>query len=221
MLKAQSWRRRWAKRSARLRAKPHPLPWGSVLLVVLLLVCLPSTVYFLIARAHPGFVEGLHYVVTGIYALTSLMLLWEAWAAGRAARRHAKAGTDLPPLPPCTAIIAAYLPNEQDIIWETIQHMLTQIDVPGDQFQVILAYNTPESLAIEADLQELAARDPRLLPLRVAGSKSKAENVNAALGAATGEIVAVYDADHLPAPDCFRRAWRWLGNGCDMVQGRC
>ncbi len=90
-----------------------------------------------------------------------------------------------------------------------------------DRFQVILAYNTPESLAIEADLQELAARDPRLLPLRVAGSKSKAENVNAALGAATGEIVGVYDADHLPAPDCFRRAWRWLGDGCDMVQGRC
>ena len=220
MLKAESWRRRWAKRSARLRAKPHPLPWGSVGLVLLLLVLLPAALYVFIARTHPGFVEGLHYVVTGVYALTSLMLLWEAWAAGRAGQRI-KPLDDLPPLPACTAIIAAYLPNEQDIILETIRHMLTQVDVPRDKFQVILAYNTPESLAIEADLQELAARDSRLLPLRVSGSRSKAENVNAALGAATGEIVAVYDADHLPAPDCFRRAWGWLSAGCDMVQGRC
>ena len=174
----------------------------------------------LIARAHPGFVEGLHYVITCVYALTSVMLVWEACAAWRVGRR-AKPPDDLPPLPGCTAIFAAYLPNEQDIILETLTHVLGQSDVPPDQFQVILAYNTPESLAIEADLQALAARDPRLLPLRVAGSKSKAENVNAALGAATGEIVAVFDADHLPAPDAFRRAWRWLGDGCDMVQGRC
>ncbi len=168
---------------------------------------------------YPGFVEGLHYVVTGVYALTSLMLVWEACAAWRV--RLAETPADIPPLPGCTAIIAAYLPNEQDIILETIRHMLTQMDVPSEKFQVILAYNTPESLAIEADMQEIAARDPRFLLLRVAGSRSKAENVNAALGAATGEIVAVYDADHLPAPDCFRRAWGWLANGCDMVQGRC
>ena len=99
--------------------------------------------------------------------------------------------------------------------------MLTLVDVPPERLQIILAYNTPESLAVEADLQEIAARDPRLLPLRVSGSRSKAENVNAALAAATGEIVAIFDADHLPAPDCFRKAWYWLADGCDMVQGRC
>jgi len=220
MMKAESWRRRWAKRSARLRAKPHPLPWGSVRLVLSLLIVLPTIVYYAIAQAHPGFVEGLHYVVTSVYALTSAMLIWEASAAWRV-EQHVLALDTLPPLPGCTAIIAAYLPNEQDIILETIHHMLTQVDVPPDQFQVILAYNTPESLAIEADLQELAARDPRLLPLRVSGSRSKAENVNAALGAATGEIVAVFDADHLPAHDSFHRAWRWLSDGCAMVQGRC
>ena len=219
MLKAESWRRRWAKRSAKVRVRPHPLPWGSVLLVTLLLIALPTAVYVALARVHPGLIPGLHYVVTGVYLLTSLMLLWEAGAAWLA--RQQKSNAAETPLPPCTAIIAAYLPNEQDIILETIRHMLTQIDVPRENFQVILAYNTPESLAIEADLQEIATRDPRLLPLRVSGSRSKAENVNAALGAATGEIVAIYDADHLPAPDCFRRAWTWLSDGYDMVQGRC
>lgn len=191
-------------------------------MVLLLLVALPTAFDVTLARVHPGLVAWLQYIVTGVYALTSMMLVWEAVAAWRlrAGERREAVG-EPPPLPACTAIIAAYLPNEQDIILETIRHMLASVDVPPDRFQVILAYNTPESLAVEADLQEIAARDPRLLPLRVSGSKSKAENVNAALGAATGEIVAVYDADHWPAPDCFCRAWRRLSAGADMVQGRC
>ena len=193
-------------------------------MVALLLVALPTACDVTLARVTPGFVAWLQYAVTGIYAFTSLVLVWEAAAAWRLkARERAEAASegDPPPLPACTAIIAAYLPNEQDIILETVRHMLAQVDVPPDRFQVILAYNTPESLSVEADLQEIAARDPRLLPLRVSGSRSKAENVNAALGAATGEIVAVYDADHLPAPDCFCRAWRRIAAGADMVQGRC
>ncbi len=152
------------------------------------------------------------------------MLIWEASAAWHlkiVEQREASAPNTWAPLPACTAIIAAYLPNEQNIILETVRHMLTQVDVPADRFQVILAYNTPETLAVEADLQEIAASDPRLLLLHVSDSKSKAENVNVALEAATGEIVAVFDADHLPASGCFRRAWCHLSSGADMVQGRC
>ena len=198
------------------------MPWGGVGIVLLILVALPTACDVLLARAHPGLVAWLQYAVTGVYALTSAMLVWEASAAWRLkAGERREAESEPPPLPACTAVIAAYLPNEQGIILETVRHMLRAVDVPPDRFQVILAYNTPESLAVEADLQEIAACDPRLLPLRVSGSRSKAENVNAALGAATGEIVAVYDADHLPAPDCFRRAWRRISAGADMVQGRC
>jgi cellulose synthase/poly-beta-1,6-N-acetylglucosamine synthase-like glycosyltransferase len=57
--------------------------------------------------------------------------------------------------------------------------------------------------------------------LAVAGSASKAENVNAALAVATGEIIAVFDADHHPEPGCFERAWPTLAAGADVVQGRC
>ena len=220
MLKAESWRKRWAKRSAKVRVLTHPMPWGSVALVLFLIVILPTVADVGIARIYPEFLRGLQYFITTIYLLTSLMLLAEAWAAFRAGRKSPDA-IETPTLPCCTAIIAAYLPNEQEIILETVQHMLSLVDVPPEKFQIILAYNTPESLAVEADLQEIAARDPRLLPLRVSGSRSKAENVNAALAAATGEIVAIFDADHLPAPDCFCKAWRWLADGCDMVQGRC
>ena len=220
MLKAESWRRRWAKRSAKVRVLTHPMPWGSVVLVLFLIVVLPAIAYIGITRIYPDFIRGLQYFITTIYLLTSLMLLAEAWAAFRAGRKNQNA-IETSPLPACTAIIAAYLPNEQEIILETVRHMLSSVDVPPEKLQIILAYNTPESLEVEADLQEIAARDPRLLPLRVSGSRSKAENVNAALAAATGEIVAIFDADHLPAPDCFRKAWGWLADGCDMVQGRC
>ena len=57
--------------------------------------------------------------------------------------------------------------------------------------------------------------------MAVAGSTSKAENVNAALAVATGEIIAVFDADHHPEPGGFERAWPTLAAGADVVQGRC
>ena len=31
----------------------------------------------------------------------------------------------------------------------------------------------------------------------------------------------MFDADHHPEPPAFRRAWRWLSNGYDVVQGHC
>ena len=52
------------------------------------------------------------------------------------------------------------------------------------------------------------------------GSHSKAENINAALDLLTGEITCILDADHHPSPDCFVRAWHWLEQGYDVVQGR-
>jgi cellulose synthase/poly-beta-1,6-N-acetylglucosamine synthase-like glycosyltransferase len=123
------------------------------------------------------------------------------------------------PAPPATAIIAAYLPNEAATIFDTVTNVLSQ-DYPGE-FQVILAYNSPKHLPIEDTLADLAAQDPRLLLLRVETSTSKAQNVNAALAHVRGEFVGIFDADHHPGPGSFWRAWRWLSNGHDIVQGHC
>ena len=122
------------------------------------------------------------------------------------------------PAPPATAIIAAYLPNEAATIVDTVESFL-RIDYPD--LQVIVAYNTPRGLMVERTLREIAKRDPRFTALRVEGSTSKAQNVNAALRHARGEFVGLYDADHHPQPDSFTRAWRWLSNGYDVVQGHC
>jgi len=122
------------------------------------------------------------------------------------------------PPPPATAIIAAYLPNEAATIVDTVESFL-RLDYPD--LQVIVAYNTPRGFLVERTLREIAERDRRFFPLRVEGSTSKAQNVNAALRHARGEFVGLYDADHHPQPDSFLRAWRWLSNGYDVVQGHC
>jgi cellulose synthase/poly-beta-1,6-N-acetylglucosamine synthase-like glycosyltransferase len=124
-------------------------------------------------------------------------------------------------LPRCSLIVVAYLPNEQNIIVDTLKHILMVVEKPKDGLEVILAYNTPVQLPIEDDLKHLAYLHPELRLLFVEASRSKAENLNAALKIVTGEITGILDADHRPAADCLRRAWCWLENDWyDVVQGR-
>lgn len=123
------------------------------------------------------------------------------------------------PYPPATAIIAAYLPNEAATIMQTLETFL-RIEYPNT-LQVILAYNTPTPMAIEARLQQMTYEFPQFLPLKIEGSTSKAQNVNGALEQVTGEFVGVFDADHMPQAGSFQRAWRWLADGYDIVQGHC
>jgi len=124
-------------------------------------------------------------------------------------------------LPFVSVIVVAYLPNEQDIILETLEHWLTQVEKPVRGWEVILAYNTPTRLPVEAQLEELSRRFPELILLPVQGSTSKAENLNAALEQVRGDMTCIFDADHLPARDCLMRSWAWLQHGqYDGVQGR-
>ncbi|MBW4550095.1 MAG: glycosyltransferase [Aphanocapsa sp. GSE-SYN-MK-11-07L] len=125
------------------------------------------------------------------------------------------------PLPRCSIIVVAYLPNEQHIILETLQYLLLNVEHPQADLEIILAYNRAEELPVEQALQRLALRHPELHLLFVKGSKTKAENLNAALQIVTGEVTCILDADHLPQPNCFQQAWFWLEDGSyDVVQGR-
>jgi cellulose synthase/poly-beta-1,6-N-acetylglucosamine synthase-like glycosyltransferase len=111
------------------------------------------------------------------------------------------------------------LPNEADILVPTIESFL-RLQYPNS-LQVILAYNTPKDMPFEQTLRAIARRDRRFVPVRILGSTSKAQNINVALTRAVGEFVGVFDADHQPDPDSFRRAWRWMSDGADVVQGHC
>lgn len=178
---------------------------------------LPFCIYWGLNQLGFDISGGVYVFVVVSLTLTALSI----WAEGLLAlRRIDPPAEPARPYPPASAIIAAYLPNEAPIIEDTIRAFLA-VQYPAP-LQVILAYNTPRDMPdIEEKLREIARQHPQFIPMRVQASTSKAQNVNAALAHVNGEFVAVFDADHHPDPDSFRRAWRWLSHGADVVQGHC
>nr|WP_236589263.1 glycosyltransferase [Ramlibacter aurantiacus] len=186
-------------------------------ITMLLGLGLPFLVYWGLGSHGMDISRGVYVFVVVSLTLTALSIWAEGWLA---MKRVDPPSQPAAPYPKASAIIAAYLPNEAPIIEDTVQAFL-RVQYPGP-LQIILAYNTPRDMPeIEDRLQQIAREDPRFLPMRVRTSTSKAQNVNAALPYATGEFTAVFDADHQPDPDSFRRAWRWLSHGADVIQGHC
>jgi cellulose synthase/poly-beta-1,6-N-acetylglucosamine synthase-like glycosyltransferase len=217
--------------------------WDKIIFTHVVVIGVPAILYYYL-RVGGASLFWLHALVATAYLITALMIIYEATAA--LFRRYAGSAEEptgsverwkrkfkdafgvsgahvqepTRPLPRCSFIVAAYLPNEQDIIIETLTKILDNIRRPEAGFELILAYNRPVRLPIEDELEQLAARHESLRLLHVETSESKAENINAALPVVTGEIVGILDADHHPQPDCFERAWRWFERGYDIVQGR-
>jgi cellulose synthase/poly-beta-1,6-N-acetylglucosamine synthase-like glycosyltransferase len=216
----------------------------KLLFTHLVLVGVP-TIFLYCLRLGGWSLISFHITITTFYVISSLIVIWETTnslfrrfahnsqpqflgrfdrisyyikkSLGFAGARYPKSTN---PVPRCSFLVAAYLPNEQDIILESLHHLLTKVYRPAAGLEVILAYNTPIDLPVEQELRQLAQHYPELRLLRVEGSHSKAENLNAALKIVTGDISCVLDADHHPAPDCFIRAAHWLEHGYDVVQGR-
>jgi cellulose synthase/poly-beta-1,6-N-acetylglucosamine synthase-like glycosyltransferase len=201
---------------------------GAALLAITLLagVVIPALAYTLLDTVIPGTIPNLQYLVATAFALTAMMTLLEARAA---IGSHDEPETgdvgsplELAELPTLTAIVSAYLPNERELVLETIVHLATEMRVAPGRLQIILAYNTPADMPdVEGMLESLAELNVAFTPLRVPGSRSKAENINAAMGHVRGEVTLLLDADHRPARDAAARALRWFGAGYDIVQGRC
>jgi cellulose synthase/poly-beta-1,6-N-acetylglucosamine synthase-like glycosyltransferase len=220
-----------------------PMGWDNVIFTHVVIIGVPTILYYYLRLSGASLFE-LHCAVATVYLITSLMIFYEATVAlfrrfagegrqvtgllDRMGQRLKQilgvTGRSIPapsrPVPRATFIVAAYLPNEQEIIFETLEHILTTVHRPEAGLEIVLAYNTPVDLPIEEDLRRYAERHPELRLLRVEGSESKAENLNAGIEAATGEIVGILDADHHPPADCFERAWHWLESHYEVVQGR-
>lgn len=206
------------RRGARppLRERLRPTTSGQILLSTLLCLGIPFGLYHVCYAL--GFdPTGLAFGVLVIALVgTALTIYLEQLAALEPEQCPDEAAA---PFPAASAVIAAYLPNESATIVETVKAFL-RVDYPAP-LRIILAYNTPRSLPVEDTLALIAESDPRFVVLHVPDSTSKAQNVNAATSLVDGEFVGVFDADHHPAPDAFRRAWRWLSHGAAVVQGHC
>lgn len=188
-----------------------------LLLALLLALGVPLLLYFALSDAAAMMVSKAVFVVTVLVLVVTATLINIEGVLSLDPPQPPEEPAS--PYPPASAIVAAYLPNEAATVAATIESLLA-LDYPG-RLQVILAYNTPHDLPVEKLLRRMARRDRRFKPLRVPESTSKAQNINAALSFVTGEFTAIFDADHRPQADSFRRAWHWLSHGVDIVQGHC
>ncbi|TGO59426.1 hypothetical protein BOTNAR_0162g00060 [Botryotinia narcissicola] len=122
-------------------------------------------------------------------------------------------------------VIVAYLPNEQDIIMDRIYYALDHIAYPQDKIRINVLYNTPKPIEpLESQMNDLAAKIPRLRIIKVPDSTSKAYNLNYFFTLYTGaQIIALFDCDHYTHP--YGPRWaveRFLADDeVDCVQGRC
>lgn len=150
----------------------------------------------------------------------------QPWSEGALQERQEEAGL---PIPSLTVLLPCYMPNEQGLVEETIEHILTKLRYPRS-FTLVVCYNTPHALPIEARLAEMdgaaydgASGDGTLNTLRirkVVGSTSKSHNLNAALEDVTTDNVVIYDADHHPDPTSLEVLTSFmLAHGCGCVQG--
>ena len=189
---------------------------GEIIVTQTLAIVLPLAIYMLLDTFGLDIVPYAYVVVVIALVVTATLIWIEGFLAFRSVHPPQVAEEAYPP---ATAIIAAYLPNEAATIVETVR-AFQRIDYPAG-LQIVLAYNTPRPLPVEETLRQMAEGDRQFKAIHVEGSESKAQNVNTALSEATGEFIGIFDADHHPDPHCFRRAWRWLASGYDIVQGHC
>ena len=201
--------------------KKRTIEWNKILEILFVLLVIPTFIFYLIGLYRPAFLNYAYYILVWLFIFQSgLSYLYSFCAFRRGAFKELPTSKHSP-LPKTTFIVSAYLPNELEVIEDTLLNILKRIERPDGGIEVILAYNTPHMEKLELHLRELAYKWPELILANAYGSKSKSENLNYALDIASGEMIVLLDADHLVARDSLKLAWRWLDEGYDVVQGRC
>lgn len=189
--------------------------------ILLIFLVIPTFIFYLIALRRPDFLNYVYYFLVCLFIFQAgLSYIYSFSAFKRKMFKELFTAKHIP-VPKTTFIVSAYLPNEVEVIEDTLLNILERIQRPEGGIELILDYNTPRMEGIESRLRELSYKWPELVLANAYGSKSKSENLNYALEIASGEMIVLLDADHLVAPDCLRRAWRWLDEGYNVVQGRC
>jgi len=151
-----------------------------------------------------------------LYALRALLLAL-AWMA---VRRRAEPPANVAELPTVTVQLPIF--NEPCVAARVID-AACRLDWPRDRFEVqILDDSTDETRAIvDASARAWQARGVDVVAVRRADRAGyKAGALAAGLAQARGDVLAIFDADFVPAPDFLRRTVPYLGRGVAAVQAR-
>ena len=149
-----------------------------------------------------GFVYLLVLACLSVYSLLGLLTLWLYW-------RHRKDKTTVPALPVDLPPVTVQLPiyNEQFVVRRLIAAAVS-LDYPADRLQIqVIDDSTDETVAITADL----VRTYRQQGINISHIHRrhrqgyKAGALANALQTASGEFIAIFDADFQPEPDFLRQ----------------
>lgn len=149
-----------------------------------------------------SWIHALVAIALAAYGANALVLTLIYWR-----QRHLAHSEPPPPAewPPVTVQLPVF--NELHVVERLIEAM-ARLDYPRDRLQVqVLDDSTDETLALAcaaAESQRAAGLDIEVLH-RQDRSGYKAGALAAALPAATGEFIAIFDADFVPPPDFLRR----------------
>ncbi|MFA6129950.1 MAG: glycosyltransferase family 2 protein [Candidatus Omnitrophota bacterium] len=202
--------------------KKRKIEGGKIFEILFILLVIPTFIFYFIGLRWPVFLNYAYYFFVWLFVFQAGLSYLYSFSAFRNRKFRELPAAQHIPVPKTTFIVSAYLPNEAEVIEDTLLNILGRIQRPEGGIEVILAYNTPHVVeGIEPRLRELAYKWPELILANAYGSRSKSENLNYSLEIASGEMIVLLDADHLVAPDCLKRAWRWLDEGYSVVQGRC
>ena len=105
--------------------------------------------------------------------------------------------------PSCSILIPAH--NEEKVIGATIESML-QLDYPKDKLQIIVINDGSKDNTKEI-INHYASLDSRVQLYDIPkgeGGKGKSRTLNLGIKQATGDIIAIFDADNTPDKDSLR-----------------
>jgi len=168
----------------------------------------------------PPLPRGTYCAVLGVLACyglhrAALLLLW---LRTRRARAVLPAGA-------AWLIVTVQLPlyNERYVA-ERLLRAVGELDYPHDRLEVqVLDDSNDDTAALVASVvAQLAAGGLEIHHLRRGERRGyKAGALAAGLARARGELLCVFDADFVPAPDFLRRTVPWFADPCvGMVQAR-
>ncbi|HNU31702.1 MAG TPA: glycosyltransferase family 2 protein [Sedimentisphaerales bacterium] len=180
-----------------------------------------STMVYLFVVLTPGLMYPRYYALVGTIVFVLIVFF--------SARCYLQAffAVRMPPLdepsgelPRVSLIVPSY--NEETVLERSLSSMLA-LDYPADKLEFIYVYESLSADRTEEIIHEFARRDPRIKPVRRITCKGgKAAATNYGLRFATGEIIAIFDADHALDSGLVWYAVAQLQHrsvGC--VRGRC
>ncbi len=171
-----------------------------------LAIILVATLYFLVSAGL--FAYGLH----------CFSMLWLGWR--KAGDEHAPQPAELTEWPPVTVQIPIY--NEMYVA-ERIIKAVSQFDYPADKLQIqVLDDSTDQTSQIVAQLVSQISQNGTNIDHihRTNRDGYKAGALRDAMPLATGDYLAIFDADFDPDPDYLKQMVPWFTPNVGFVQAR-